>query len=222
MGPDLIIFDCDGVIADSEIISATVLIAQLAELGLPVTLDEVRRDFLGRSFPTVARLLRDRFGQPLPGDFEASYRRRLLDRFATELRPTPGLTEMLAGLTHPACVATSSSPPRVATTLAVLGLTARFGPHVFTASEVANGKPAPDLFLLAARRMGIAPARCLVVEDSPPGIAAGLAAGMQVLHYRGGAHLRGLPATPGPVRGFDNWAEFPQFLSETPQGAAAP
>lgn len=222
MDPGLVIFDCDGVIADSEILSASVLIAQLAGLGLEVSAEDVRRNFLGRSFPTVAGLIRDRFGTPLPGDFEAEYRRILLDRFATELRPTPGFGPMLDALALPCCVATSSSPQRVTRTLDLLGLTERFGAHVFTASQVARGKPAPDLFLFAADRMGVAPARALVVEDSPPGLVAAIAAGMHVLHYRGGAHLAGVPPVGGEVRSFDNWADFAQLLAETPQGAAAP
>lgn len=219
--PDLVIFDCDGVIADSEMLSAAVLIEQLAALGIAMSNEDVRRDFLGRSFPTVAGLIRDRFGRPLPADFESSYRRDLLVRFESDLRTTPGFGAMLAGLEVPCCVATSSSPPRVARTLQLLGLDGRFGPHVFTASQVAHGKPAPDLFLFAAARMEAPPARVVVVEDSPPGIAAGLAAGMRVLHYRGGAHLRGLPAgeTPGVVN-FDNWGNFPQLLSDPRQGAS--
>ncbi|WP_252733821.1 HAD family hydrolase [Paracoccus marinaquae] len=219
MEPGLIIFDCDGVIADSEILSAEVLIDQLAALEIGLTAEDVRRDFLGRSFPTVAATIRERFGRPLPDDFEAAYRRRLLDRFEHDLRPTPGLAAMLDRLQWPACVATSSSPERVGRTLDLLDLARRFGPHVFTASQVARGKPAPDLFLFAAARMGVAPARTVVVEDSPPGIAAAEAAGMAVLHYRGGAHLKGT-AAPASVRSFDNWAEFPQLLKDIQQGAA--
>lgn len=218
----LVIFDCDGVIADSEILSASVLIDQLSVLGITISAGDVRRDFLGRSFPTVATLIRERFGMPLPVDFEAEYRRRLLERFATELRPTPGFAAMLARLDLPACVATSSSPQRVARTLELLGLAGHFGPHVFTASQVARGKPAPDLFLFAADRMGVPPDQVVVIEDSPPGLVAAVAAGMRVLHYRGGAHLRGVPAMPGSVPSFDNWAEFPQILKASQQGAALP
>ncbi|MFN3276001.1 MAG: HAD family hydrolase [Paracoccus sp. (in: a-proteobacteria)] len=209
---DLIIFDCDGVIADSEILSAEVLIAQLAALDIAITADDVRRDFLGRSFPTVAAAIRDRFARDLPSDFEASYRARLLDRFGTGLRETPGFSEMLAGLgARRICVATSSSPPRVARTLALLGLDGRFGAHVFTASQVARGKPAPDLFLYAAAQMNTSPARALVIEDSAPGLEAARAAGMAVLHYAGGAHLRGQPA-PAGVTSFDDWSRFAALL----------
>lgn len=221
MNIDLVIFDCDGVIADSEVLSAQVLIDRLAGLGIAMTPAQVRRDFLGRSFPTVARTIRQDHGQSLPDDFEADYRARLLDRFTTDLRPTPGVMAVLDGLPVPCCIATSSSPPRVAHTLAVLGLDGRFAGRVFTASQVGRGKPAPDLFLLAAARMGAAPEATVVIEDSAPGIAAGLAAGMTVLHYAGGAHLRdeGPLDLPPAVRAFDNWDDFPQILKSLQEGA---
>ncbi|PHQ69262.1 MAG: hydrolase [Paracoccus sp.] len=219
---DLVIFDCDGVVADSEVLSATVLIEQLAALGIDVSPGYVRQYFLGRSFPTVAGLIRDRFRRPLPDDFEAQYRRRLLERYETELHPTPGLMPILSSLTVPVCIASSSSPPRVARTLQILGLAGRFGGNVFTASQVARGKPAPDLFLFAADSMGVPPSRALVVEDSRPGIDAGLAAGMRVLHFTGGSHLRGAPDQVADVRSFDNWSEFPQLLLDLEQGAEQP
>nr|WP_111298470.1 HAD family hydrolase [Paracoccus saliphilus] len=221
MRVDLIIFDCDGVIADSEVLSAEVLIDQLAQLGLAITMQDVRRDFLGRSFPTVAATIRARFARILPPDFEATYRSRLLDRFATDLTATPGIAPVLDGLAgRPVCVATSSSPPRVARTLQVLGLDERFGPHVFTASQVAHGKPAPDLFLFAAAQMGCAPAHALVIEDSLPGLQAARAAGMRVLHYAGGAHLAGMPAPDG-AESFVDWTAFPDLLSRIEEGASA-
>ncbi len=211
---DLLIFDCDGVLADSEDISSDVLIALLAPLGIAVDRAHVRRHFIGRSFPTVARIIGETSGAPLPAGFEAAYRAALLSRFETDLRPTSGVAEMLAALAVPKCVATSSSPERVARTLAITGLAARFGRHVFTASEVARGKPFPDLFLHAARRMRAAPAATLVIEDSGPGIEAALAAGMSVLAYTGGAHLAGRPYDGPPgVSSFDNWADFPHLLS---------
>lgn len=212
---DLIIFDCDGVLADSEVISSRVLIEELAREGVTIDAAYVRRHFLGRSFPTVARTIREDLGHPLPPDFEARYRERLLLRFETELAPTQGVTGMLDRLSVPACVATSSSPPRVARTLDLLGLAGRFGAHVFTASEVAHGKPAPDLFLHAAERMRARPAHTLVVEDSLPGLIAARAAGMLHLAYTGGGHMGGEPPeAPFDVRSFDNWRDFPHLLEE--------
>ena len=181
----------------------------------------VRRHFLGRSFPTVARMIRDELGHPLPGDFERRYRQRLLMRFEDDLRPTPGLLPMLNRLSLAACVATSSSPERVRRTLDLLGLSSRFAGRIFTASQVANGKPAPDLFLLAAATLGADPARTLVIEDSPPGLIAARAAGMHTLAYTGGAHLGGIaPDLPFPVRSFDNWANFPHLLENGTEGTA--
>lgn len=209
----LVIFDCDGVIADSEAISADVLLDQLAELGLVLTTTDVRRNFLGRSFATVAQIIRDYHSLPLPDDFESEYRRRLLVRFETELKPTPGFIETFRNLKHPSCVATSSSPPRVKKSLQLLGIDEDFGTNVFTSSQVSRGKPAPDLFLFAAEKMGVLPSEVLVIEDSLPGIAAAKQAKMHVLGFRGGAHLQNVPNfNPPDIRSFDNWAEFPQLL----------
>jgi HAD superfamily hydrolase (TIGR01509 family) len=209
----LIIFDCDGVLIDSELLSTEVLIGLLAQVGVTIDENYVRKNFLGRSFPTVAQTIRDRFSVELPADFEAGYRRLLLARFETELNPTPGISELLAGLTVPKCVATSSSPPRVSRSLAITGLDRFFGANVFTASQVARGKPAPDLFLFAAESMGASPSRVLVVEDSWPGVEAARAAGMSVMFYGGGAHMRDhLQDFAHLVTSFDNWAELPHLL----------
>lgn len=217
---DLVIFDCDGVLVDSEPISAAVLIDELARLGVSITSDYVHDHCLGRSFPTVAKAIRESFAVPLPEDFEQRYRRSLLARFETELRPTPGIATLLPRLRPARCVATSSSQQRVARTLEISGLARFFGTDVFTASQVARGKPAPDLFVFAAEHMGVAPDRTLVIEDSRPGVEAALAAGMAVLHFAGGGHLRGrAPDLPAEVRSFDNWGDFPQvLLRETAEG----
>ena len=209
-GPDLVIFDCDGVLIDSEVISAEVLVTLAAEAGIHFDLAHVREHFLGRSFPTVATLIRDSFGVALPPDFEARYRARLLARFESELRPTPGILDLLGRLAVPACVATSSSPQRAARSLAIAGLDCFF-PHVFTASLVQRGKPAPDLFLYAAAALGVPPHRCLVIEDSRPGLLAARAAGMEAVRFTGGSHLRGLDGAfdiEPPLRAFDTWTEF--------------
>ncbi|MCU0831905.1 MAG: HAD family hydrolase [Rhizobiaceae bacterium] len=207
---DLIILDCDGVLIDSEVISARVLLGHLASFGVMADMHDFRTRFLGRSWPKVAAEVRSASGVTLPDDFEAAYRRTLLEAFEHELHAMPGVTEVLAQLAVPACVATSSSPPRARRSLELTGLLDRFAPHVFTASEVEHGKPAPDLFLHAARVMGAEPARCLVIEDSMPGMAAGQAAGMQVWHFTGGSHLAGGSVGHGGLahRSFDNWTQF--------------
>lgn len=213
---DLIIFDCDGVIADSEVLATDVLIDDLNAIGMPITRDDVQQQFLGQSFQSMAAKLKQRFGRPLPADFADSYREHLLQRFDADLRATPGFPDMLRGVDRPVCVATSSAPPRVARTLALLGLTDLFGKNVFTASQVKNGKPAPDLFLFAAAQMQTDPVNCLVIEDSPAGVTAAQAAGMRVLHYRGGSHQ---PAPIAGVQAFADWHDFPQLLAQIDAGA---
>jgi HAD superfamily hydrolase (TIGR01509 family) len=206
---DLVIFDCDGVLIDSEGLSARVLLSALSRLGAEVDFDYFCVNFVGRSFPTVARDIRDTFALFLPEGFERDYRRDLLAAFEKELTLTPGIARVLERLAVRSCVATSSSRERATTSLRVVGLTARFGADVFTASEVSRGKPAPDLFLHAAARMNTDPARCLVIEDSLPGVEAAESAGMQVLRYTGGAHLKGRVLKHGAgVRSFDNWDDF--------------
>ncbi len=194
---DLVIFDCDGVLIDSEIISARMLIEELGRLNVLIDLDYVARHFLGRSYPTVMAQIRREFGLDLPPGFEDQYRDRLLDAFRRDLRVMPGVAETLRDLGIPFCVATSSSPRRAEISLALAGLSAAVGPRLFTASQVARGKPAPDLFLLAAATMRAAPARTLVIEDSLTGIRAAHAAGMQVWRFTGGSHFVG-PVEPEP------------------------
>lgn len=212
MTPDLVIFDCDGVVVDSELISASMLIAALRPYGVDMSLDFVRDHFLGRSYPTVLAEVRAHWGADLPESFEAEYRERLLAAFDRDLKPMPGIEDVLRRMACPYCLATSSSPARVHRTLQATGLSRWFDGRVFTASQVSRGKPEPDLFLLAADRMEAVPARCLVIEDSLPGVSAGHAAGMQVWRFTGGGHLRGTdaqePSVPPPHRSFDSFARF--------------
>lgn len=220
----LVIFDCDGVLIDSEVISASMLIAELKTYGVQIDLEFVSRQFLGRSYPVVIKEVRETFGITLPDHFEADYRARLLARFETDLKIMPGIVATLDALGVPRCVATSSSPDRAAKSLQLVGLTQKFGNHVFTASMVAHGKPAPDLFLHTAAQMGVPAANCLVIEDSLNGVRAGLAAGMQVWRFTGGSHLRGLDMASPPDatahRQFDNFATFYDGYGAlaTPQG----
>ena len=208
----LVIFDCDGVLIDSEIISAHALAAELKRLGLPIDLDFVLANFLGRSFPTVVAELRDRFGTQLEDGFEQIYRARLIGEFENRLEVMPGVQDLLEKLVVQSCVATSSSPARVRRSLEIVGLDSFFRERVFTASAVENGKPAPDLFLHVAEKMGCDPTDCLVIEDSIPGVQAALAAGMAVWHFAGGSHLAGtafrLPDDVKPHRVFDSFDDF--------------
>lgn len=218
---EAILFDCDGVLIDSETISANVLIAALGEHGVHVDLDHCYNHFTGRSFPTVAKGIREHFSVALPQTFEQTYRSRLLDAFGESLKPTHGVTDLLSSLTLPICVATSSSPRRAARSLALAGLDHFFGSLLFTASQVENGKPAPDLFLFAADQLGVTPANCLVIEDSLPGVRAGLAAEMHVLRYTGGSHLKGRRVESiEQVPVFDDWAQLHDLMPELAAGTS--
>lgn len=210
---DLVIFDCDGVLVDSEVISARTLVALLGPYGVHIDLEQVYRHFIGRSFPTVAVAIRSQFDVVLPEEFETAYRKRLLETFETDLRPTSGVERVLAMLDIPFCAATSSSPERVARSLAITGLAQFFADRVFTASQVKNGKPAPDLFLHVASTLAVEPSRCLVIEDSPPGIEAAEAAGMTIWRYAGGAHMSKAVRRDDGVPTFDSWAEFFDMMS---------
>ena len=232
MTPDirLIIFDCDGVLIDSEIISARMLVAELAGLGVTIDLAYVTRHFLGRSYPVVMQQIRDDFGLYLPPAFETAYRERLLAAFESELRVMPGVRDVLDRVALPYCVATSSSQGRAERSLALVGLGHLAGPRLFTAGTVARGKPAPDLFLHAAAACGADPAACLVIEDSLNGIRAARAAGMEVWRFTGGSHLAGQggdePEGAVPHRRFARFAEFflqdPRIAARSPGPGPAP
>ena len=214
---DLVIFDCDGVLIDSEIISARMLVTELARLGLAIDLTYVERNFLGRSYPVVMEVIRREFGLDLPPDFEARYRENLLTVFQTELKIVPHVREVLGAMAVPFCVATSSSPRRAGMSLALVGLAPLIGDRLFTSTMVAHGKPAPDLFLYAAAKMGADPARTLVIEDSLTGIRAALAAGMTVWRFVGGSHL-GAATTEEPedARPHRRLVSFQSFFQIAP------
>ncbi len=188
--PRLIIFDCDGVLVDSETIALEALADALRAKGLDLGFAAVQAEFQGRSLPTVVETLRSRHDVTLADSDVAAMNAALFARFARELRPVDGVFALLNGLRQPICVASSSLPERLALALGTTGLAPRFGDAVFSAASVANGKPAPDLFLLAAETMGTDPSDCLVIEDSPAGIEAAIAAGMPVIAFVGASHAR--------------------------------
>jgi HAD superfamily hydrolase (TIGR01509 family) len=187
---ELVIFDCDGVLIDSEVIACRTDIACLAEIGIAISLDEIMDRYVGISVAGMLADLQARTGRRLPADFAEMLHIRTAAAFDTELRAIPGIAVALDGLRRRSCVASSSTPDRLRHSLSLVGLFDRFHPHIFSATEVARGKPAPDLFLHAAARMGVAPAHCVVIEDSVPGVQAARAAGMPVLGFIGGGHCR--------------------------------
>jgi HAD superfamily hydrolase (TIGR01509 family) len=196
-GPfDLVIFDLDGVLVDSEPISSRVTAAALTEAGIEISEAEVCDRFLGVSTASMLRAVEAEHGCRLPASFQETLRARILRAFEQELAPVPGVPALLDGLAVDRCVASSSHPERIRRSLEITGLLERLGPHLFSATMVSAGKPAPDLFLLAAARMAAEPARCLVVEDSEVGIRAAKAAGMTVFGFTGASHVR--PETHAP------------------------
>jgi HAD superfamily hydrolase (TIGR01509 family) len=186
MPVELVIFDCDGVLVDSERIALRVQVALGAELGWPLTEAEVVERFIGRSHAAI----RDQVAARLGEETAALWSRRFehLHREAVDagLAPVDGLPEALDAITLPTCVASSGSHDKMRHTLGRTGLYDRFAGRIYSATEVSRGKPAPDLFLHAARQMGVDPAACVVVEDSRPGVEAARAAGMRALGYAGG------------------------------------
>ncbi|TMO04437.1 HAD family phosphatase [Pseudoalteromonas sp. S558] len=185
---ELVIFDCDGVVIDSEVLSARVLIRMLSELNINIDMHYVQQHFLGCSFKSVSEKIAFTFGVSVPEQFESDYRHALVTLFAEQLQPTAGIKNILLNLNVPFCIATSSSLLRTQKALNVVGFDAFFK-NIFTSEEVSVGKPAPDLFLHAAQQMGVLPQNCLVIEDSSAGIQAAISANMQVMHYFGGKHL---------------------------------
>ena len=222
LGPDLVIFDCDGVLIDSEILSCDALIVALGRFDVVVDRDFVFRNLIGHSFPEVAAKISNRSGRLLPEAFAETYRTELFTCFETNLRSMAGAEEMLRALGIPFCVATSSNSERVERSLALAGL-GGIGAPVFSASMVSRGKPAPDLFLLAADSMGVLPSRCLVVEDSVPGIVAARSAGMSVWRFTGGSHFRmGFGAGESALADveFARWDEFITLIHRPVPNAA--
>jgi HAD superfamily hydrolase (TIGR01509 family) len=186
---DLVIFDCDGVLIDSELLSIRADQECLAECGIELSVEEILERYTGISFAGMVADLEARHG-PLPADFADRHRMRLWPLFKRELRAIPGVTNVLDSLTCKMCVASSGRPERLKHALSLVGLYDRFQPNIFSATEVRRGKPAPDLFLYAAQRMGVLPERCVVVEDSMPGVTAAVAAGMTVIAFIGASHCR--------------------------------
>jgi HAD superfamily hydrolase (TIGR01509 family) len=207
---DLVIFDCDGVLVDSERLTVHEEARMLTELGWPVTADEVVGLFMGLSLATELEMVADRLGPAAAEKFEHDLVPRLTAIFDAELTPVDGIPALLDALAQkgvPTCVASSGLPDGIRRKLDRTGLREHFGDRISSASEVAHGKPAPDLFLLAAGRMGVTPARAAVVEDSVPGVQAGVAAGMAVYGFAGGlARAEDLHAAGAVV--FDAMAEL--------------
>ena len=218
--PGLVVFDCDGVLVDSEVIAARVLSRELVAIGFPLTPEDCLARYTGISLPAVVARIEDEWGHKVPVDFLDRLRHSDAQAFRNELRAIPHVREVAAGIRVPKCVASSSRLAKIRLTLSLTGLLELFDPHLFSAEMVAHGKPAPDLFLFAAAQMGVKPASCLVVEDSEAGVRAGVAAEMRVLGFVGGAHCRpghdARLAAAGAERIFADMRDLPDLLAAPP------
>jgi HAD superfamily hydrolase (TIGR01509 family) len=187
---DLVIFDCDGVLVDSELISCRAHSQMLTRHGYPITSDQVLDRFLGVSDREARLIVEAELGRSLPGDFEAQVKAATLKFYAGDLRAISNVGAAIAAIDLKKCVASSGTPEKIHHGLTCAGLYDVLAPHIFSATQVKRGKPAPDLFLFAAERMQVPPERCLVIEDSIPGVTGAVAAGMTVLGFHGGSHCR--------------------------------
>jgi HAD superfamily hydrolase (TIGR01509 family) len=214
---DLVIFDCDGVLVDSERLAVRVEARLLRSLGWDVTEAEVLRRFVGRSDAHMHAEIERVLGRPVP-EWHARYAADLTEALRAELVPVPGIASALDDLGVPSCVASSGTHEKMRLTLGLTGLHDRFAGRIFSATEVASGKPAPDLFLHAATRMGVEPARCVVVEDSAAGVEAARAAGMRALGYAGGLTPADWLEGPGTVV-FDDMRALVPLIGSLAGGA---
>jgi beta-phosphoglucomutase-like phosphatase (HAD superfamily) len=215
---DLIIFDCDGVLVDSEVLSCRAHAETLTRHGYPITADEVLNRFLGVSDREARLMIENEIGRKLPNDFEWQVKHVTLQYYADDLRAISYVGEAIAAIGLPKCVASSGTPEKICHGLTCAGLYDQLAPHIFSASEVKRGKPAPDLFLFAAEQMHAAPAQCLVIEDSIPGVTGAVAAGMTVLGFHGGSHcppghgdtLR----AAGAIMTFEDMRQLPDLIGQ--------
>lgn len=194
--PSPLIFDCDGVLVDSESLSHTVLREMIGEYGVSLTLEETFEHFMGTSTAKCLDVLASIIGRPAPANFLAVFRDRSFHAFHRSLTAVAGIAELIPALRVPFCVASNGPLEKMRFTLGHTGLLPHFEGRLFSAQQVPLPKPAPDLFLHAAATLGTPASACLVVEDSPTGVAAARAAGMQVLGFAAVGQDEKLPA-PG-------------------------
>lgn len=214
-----IIYDFDGVIADSEALANAVLVDFLTALGLPTTLQQSYDLYMGKRASEIVDVVEHRLGRKIAESFRDDLRAATLARFAEGLKEVEGAGAFIRQHERfERCIASSSSAERLRVSLDAIGLSDEFADRVFSAELVARGKPHPDIFLYAAERIGVAPEHCLVIEDSPNGVRAGVAAGMSVLGLCAGAHIQpghaGRLRETGAARVFDTWAQIAEFLRE--------
>ncbi len=211
--PELVVFDCDGVLVDSEPIANRVMAEAITALGWPLSTADCTARFKGHHFDTIIAEIEGRLGRPVPADWLPTVRAATDAAFKRELKPVPGVVAVLdavAASGTAACVASQGPLEKMAVSLGVTGLRARFEGRIFSAYQVARGKPHPDLFLYAADTMGVAPGSCVVIEDSPLGVTGARAAGMRVLGFA--PEGDGTDLTAAGAEPFRDMAELPGLL----------
>lgn len=227
MPPEAIIFDFDGVIADSEALANLVLAEHVTALGIPTTLDDALSRYMGKRWQEFLAAVETELEGPLPETFSDDLKAATLARFTSDLQEVEGAAEFIGQLGDlRRCIASSSSLDRLQLCLDVLGLRSAFGDAVFSADMVSRGKPHPDIFLFAAERLGVPPSKCLVIEDSPSGVRAGIAAGMLVLGLCAGSHIRAGHAErlieAGATHVARTWSEVNSFVHNDQLQVVAP
>ena len=218
MAWDALIFDCDGVLIDSEILVCRIAAEELTALGYTISTQDVIRRFAGRPEHEMREEIESEWGQSVPDIYRTNVNARTVNAYGTELKIMPGMHEALDQITLPVCVASSSYPEKLRLGLKTVGLYERFMPNVISATLVAHGKPEPDIFLFAAGWMKVSPMSCVVIEDSVPGVKAARRAGIHVLGFAGGAHCSSEHANDlikaGASSIFTNMAELPALIRE--------
>ena len=217
---EAVIFDCDGVLIDSEVLVCSIVAQELTSLGYSITTEEVIRRFAGRPDHEMRAEIEAEWGQPVEPSYREKVNARTIAAYASELRIMPGMLEALDSIKLPVCVASSSFPEKLRLGLEIVHLYERFMPNVVSATLVAHGKPAPDVFLFAAGWIQVSPMRCVVVEDSVPGVIAARSAGMDVLGFTGGTHCDAGHAerliAAGASKVFDNMRQLPLLIDVGP------
>jgi HAD superfamily hydrolase (TIGR01509 family) len=216
--PDLVIFDCDGVLVDSEVVSCRAHADVLSRHGYPITAEEVLRRFLGVSDREARLTVEAELGRQLPENIEQQVKQATLRFYAEDLKAIAHVGEAIAAIDGPKCVASSGTPEKIRHGLTCAGLYDQLAPHIFSAVQVQRGKPAPDLFLLAAEEMQASPERCIVIEDSVPGVTGACAAGMTVLGFHGGSHCApghaDMLRAAGAAATFDDMRLLPELIRQ--------
>jgi HAD superfamily hydrolase (TIGR01509 family) len=210
----LVIFDCDGVLVDSELITNRIFSQMLNELGIHVSLEDMFERFVGRSMPQCLEIMTKMLGHPVPRHFAEEYHARSATALRSELKAVPDIETVLAAIRMPYCVASSGTHEKMQITLGVTGLLPRFRGKMYSVTEVAQSKPFPDVFLHAARQQGVAPAECAVIEDTPTGVRAGVAAGMTVFGYCALTPKQRL-IEAGAHHTFERMRDLPNLISAT-------